>query len=90
MQIVDHDRPRRLATSVRSPYMDLDGTLAFAPAGAGGTQMRWSWDMRLPGAMQVLSPGSRHLYAGHRLASDPGNRQAHPGTRSAPGSDATF
>lgn len=56
MQIVDHDRPRRLATSVRSPYMDLDGTLAFAPAGAGGTQMRWSWDMRLPGAMQVLSP----------------------------------
>src|SRR5215472_3561867 len=29
-------------------------------------------------------PGSRHLYAGHHLASDPGNRQAHPGDLGAP------
>src|SRR5215472_8856506 len=29
-------------------------------------------------------PGSRHLYAGHRLASNPGNRQAHPGDLAAP------
>ena len=56
VQVVDYDRPRRLATSVRSSYMDVDGTLTFAPAGAGGTRMRWSWDMRLRGAMRVLSP----------------------------------
>jgi hypothetical protein len=56
VQIVDYDRPRRLATSVRSSYMDVDGVLIFAPAGAGGTLMRWSWDMRLRGAMRVLSP----------------------------------
>jgi hypothetical protein len=56
MQIVDYDRPRRLATSVRSSYMDVDGTLTFAPAGEGGTRMRWSWDMRLRGAMRALSP----------------------------------
>jgi len=29
-------------------------------------------------------PGSRHLYAGHHLASNPGNRQAHPGDLGAP------
>ena len=29
-------------------------------------------------------PGSRHLYAGHHLASNPGNRQAHPGDSYAP------
>src|ERR1700733_14051598 len=29
-------------------------------------------------------PGSRHLYAGHHLASDPGNRQAHPGDLASP------
>ena len=56
VQVVDYDRPRRLATSVRSSYMDVDGTLTFALAGAGGTRMRWSWDMRLRGAMRVLSP----------------------------------
>src|SRR5262249_64760 len=29
-------------------------------------------------------PGSRPLYAGHHLASNPGNRQAHPGDFGAP------
>jgi len=29
-------------------------------------------------------PGSRHLYAGHHLASNPGNCQAHPGVPCAP------
>lgn len=56
MLIVDYDRPRRLATSVRSSYMEVDGSLTFAPADAGGTRMRWSWQMRLRGAMRVLSP----------------------------------
>jgi len=56
MQVVDYDRPRRLATSVRSPYMDVDGTLTFAAADGGGTRMRWSWDMTLRGATRALSP----------------------------------
>ncbi len=55
MKIVDYDRPRRLATSIRSSYMDVDGTLTFSQAD-GGTRMRWSWNMRLRGAMRILSP----------------------------------
>jgi Polyketide cyclase / dehydrase and lipid transport len=55
IQLVDYDRPRRLATLIRSSYMNIDGTLAFARAG-GGTRMRWSWDIRLRGAMRALSP----------------------------------
>jgi hypothetical protein len=52
---VDYDWPGRLATSIRSSYMDVDGTLIFAQV-EGGTRMRWSWDMRLRGARRVLSP----------------------------------
>lgn len=59
MQIMDYDRPRRLATSVRSPYMDVDGTLTFTPAGDDKTRMRWSWDLRLRGTMRLLSPVMR-------------------------------
>jgi uncharacterized protein YndB with AHSA1/START domain len=55
VEIVDYDRPRRLATSIRSSYLDVDGTLTFSKAD-GGTRMRWSWDMRLRGAMRALSP----------------------------------
>lgn len=60
IQLTDYDRPRRLATSIRSSYMNVDGTLAFARAD-GGTRMRWSWDMRLRGAMWALSPLIRAL-----------------------------
>jgi hypothetical protein len=45
----------RLATSIRSSYLDVDGTLTFDQAD-GGTRMHWSWNMRLRGAMRVLSP----------------------------------
>jgi uncharacterized protein YndB with AHSA1/START domain len=55
IEVVDYDRPGRLATSIRSSYMDADGTLTFTQV-EGGTRMRWSWDMRLRGAMRVLSP----------------------------------
>jgi hypothetical protein len=60
IQVVDYDRPRRLATSIRSPYMHVDGTLSFARAD-GGTRMRWSWDIRLQGVMRVLSPLMRAI-----------------------------
>ena len=37
VEIVDYDRPGRLATSIRSSYLDVDGTLTFDQAD-GGTQ----------------------------------------------------
>jgi uncharacterized protein YndB with AHSA1/START domain len=55
MEIVDYDRPRRLATSIRSSYLDVDGTLTFSQTD-GGTRMRWSWNMTLHGTMRALSP----------------------------------
>jgi hypothetical protein len=55
VEVIDCERPGRLAMAIRSPYMDVDGVLTFAAAG-GATQMRWSWDMRLRGALRALSP----------------------------------
>jgi uncharacterized protein YndB with AHSA1/START domain len=55
VEVVDYHRPGRLATSIRSSYMDAEGTLTFAQV-EGGTRMRWSWEMRLRGAVRVLSP----------------------------------
>lgn len=55
VEVVDYDRPGRLMTSIRSSYLDADGTLTFT-AVHGGTRMRWSWDLRMRGAMRVFSP----------------------------------
>lgn len=55
VEVVDYQRPERLATSIRSTYMDVDGTLTFDPVD-GGTRMRWSWDMHLRGPSRVLTP----------------------------------
>jgi hypothetical protein len=60
VEVVDYHRPGRLVMSIRSSYMDVDGTLTFAPVD-GGTRMRWSWDMRLRGIMRVLSPLPRAI-----------------------------
>jgi uncharacterized protein YndB with AHSA1/START domain len=55
VEVVDYRRPERLATSIRSSYMEVDGTLTFDPLD-DGTRMNWSWDMRLRGASRILSP----------------------------------
>jgi hypothetical protein len=55
IDVLDYDRPGRLATSIRSSSMDADGTMTFAQV-EGGTRMRWSWEIRLRGAARVLSP----------------------------------
>ncbi|MGE5291112.1 MAG: SRPBCC family protein [Micromonosporaceae bacterium] len=55
IEIVDYERPARLAMSIRSSYMNVDGTLTFAQAG-NGTRMRWAWDTRLRGMLRVLAP----------------------------------
>jgi hypothetical protein len=59
-QVVDYDRPHRLATCIRSSYLDVDGTLTFTQAD-GGRRLRWSWEMRLRGALRVLSPLMRAI-----------------------------
>jgi uncharacterized protein YndB with AHSA1/START domain len=41
-----YQRPRRLGSSIRMSAADIQGTLTFDPA-AGGTRMRWLWDLRL-------------------------------------------
>ena len=55
VEVIDYERPGRLTMSIRSSSLDVVGTLTFAPV-AGGTRMRRSWDMRLRGALRVLSP----------------------------------
>lgn len=55
LQVLDYDRPHRLVNSVRSSYMQVDGTLTFDEVD-GGTRLRWDWDMGLVGPMRVLSP----------------------------------
>ena len=47
--------PHRLHNEVRSAYMHVDGEVVFEPV-AGGTRLRWDWDMRLVGWMRPLSP----------------------------------
>lgn len=55
VRVVDYERPGRLGTSIRSSYMDVDGALTLTSVD-GGTRLHWSWDMRLRGAMRVMSP----------------------------------
>jgi uncharacterized protein YndB with AHSA1/START domain len=84
VEIMDYDRPRRLTTSIRSSYLDVDGTLTFDPAD-GGTRMRWSWSMRLHGAMRVMSPVMRAIgprweqrnWAGLKQLMESGQVQGH-------------
>jgi hypothetical protein len=67
--------PARAATVLStSPFQRL-GALPLA------LPRRSSVDARLPVFPHASRrPGSRHLHAGHHLASNTGSRQAHPGT----------
>ena len=49
------ERPRILASRTRSSMMETEGALTFAPV-AGGTMMRWSWEVRPRGALKLLRP----------------------------------
>ncbi|MDV3221309.1 SRPBCC family protein [Intrasporangium sp.] len=55
LEVMEYDRPHRLHNVVRSSYLHVDGTLTFDEE-AGGTRLRWDWDMNLVGPLRVLSP----------------------------------
>ena len=55
VDVLEHDRPRRLHEHIRSSYLEVDGELTFTRTGQG-TRLRWDWDMRLVGALRLLSP----------------------------------
>ena len=54
-ELTGYDRPGRLASRTTTEQADIDGTLTFDPV-PGGTRMRWSWTVRLKGAVRVLAP----------------------------------
>jgi len=49
------ERPRVLGSKTRSSMMATEGTLIF-DAVAGGTRMRWSWDVRPRGVLKLITP----------------------------------
>jgi hypothetical protein len=49
------ERPRRLASVTRSSMMQTEGALTFDPV-AGGTRMRWSWEVRPRGVLKMIAP----------------------------------
>jgi carbon monoxide dehydrogenase subunit G len=55
VEVTGFERPRRLASVTRSAMMDTEGALTFERV-PNGTRMRWSWDVRLHGAMRAISP----------------------------------
>jgi uncharacterized membrane protein len=50
-----YDRPRRLASWTRLSGMDIRGDLRFDPI-AGGTRMRWAWDLEPHGGLKLMGP----------------------------------
>jgi uncharacterized protein YndB with AHSA1/START domain len=55
LTILEYERPHRLHNVVRSSYLEVDGTVTFEEV-AGGTRLRWDWDMTMVGPMRLLSP----------------------------------
>lgn len=55
VEVIGYDRPRQLATTTRSPSMDIDSRLLFEPDGAG-TRMRWSMQFHPRGSLRLLTP----------------------------------
>jgi len=49
------ERPRQLGPVTRSSVIETDGALTF-DAAAGGTRMRWSWEVRPRGLLKLITP----------------------------------
>ena len=55
IEITAYERPRRFASSVRMAAAHIQGGLTFDPL-AGGTRMRWAWEVRPRGWYRLLTP----------------------------------
>jgi hypothetical protein len=55
IEITTYERPRRFASSIRMSAANIQGTLTFDPL-AGGTRMRWAWEVRLRGCYKLMTP----------------------------------
>ncbi len=55
VEFTAYERPRRLASVTRSSMMQTEGALTFDPV-AGGTRMRWSWNLQPHGVLKFMGP----------------------------------
>ncbi|HEX9104577.1 MAG TPA: SRPBCC family protein [Polyangia bacterium] len=55
IELTAFERPRRLASVTRMSSMEIRGGLTF-DAVAGGTRLRWSWELEPRGALKLLGP----------------------------------
>jgi uncharacterized membrane protein len=55
IEFTDFERPRQIEETVHMSSMDLQGGMTFDPV-AGGTRMRWSWDLEPHGGLRLMSP----------------------------------
>ncbi|MDN4645511.1 SRPBCC family protein [Arthrobacter sp. PsM3] len=55
LKTTEYQRPTRLANTTSMSSATIRGVLTFEPA-AGGTLLRWSWDIQPRGALKFLSP----------------------------------
>jgi len=60
IEFTGYERPRRLASTTRLSTMDIRGVPAFDPV-AGGTRMRWSWDVEPRGLFKLMTPMVAHV-----------------------------
>jgi len=103
IEFTDYERPRLLGSTSRSVVRlikpvatKIEGTLTF-DAVAGGTRMRWAWDVETRGVLKLMSriqraiqsgsPGggltAAQLGLGHRPPRRPGGANSARATRTA-------
>jgi hypothetical protein len=84
--IVDHDRPHRLRTTTSATHVEIVSQMTFSTV-PNGTRIRWSCDIRTPGALLLLRPllrrvAKRQTTAVWRALKDQLERASHPVGRS--------
>ena len=82
-ELTGFDPPRRLALRTTSGFGEVTGGITF-DAVAGGTRMRWSWQLRPHGVLRLASPvlgwvGNRQeaaIWAGLKAHLESGSRES--------------
>ena len=55
IEVTGYERPSRLVSTTRMKFAEFRGALTFEPR-AGGTMMRWSWDVESHGIFKLFTP----------------------------------